>query len=85
MPLPTVLRLLSLPILIQWLDALCLEALRLLFDNLPRAFKNGDDMEARSALLWLVPWLVSPLVTRKWELSTLWHIRWGQCLALIMA
>lgn len=32
-------------------DALCLEALRLLFDNLPRAFKNGDDMEARSATL----------------------------------
>ncbi len=32
-------------------DALCLEAMRMLFDNLPRATTNGDDLEARSATL----------------------------------
>lgn len=32
-------------------DALCLEALKMLFENLPRATANGADMEARSATL----------------------------------
>jgi alcohol dehydrogenase class IV len=32
-------------------DALCLEALKMMFDNLPRATANGADMEARSATL----------------------------------
>ncbi|MBI2810357.1 MAG: iron-containing alcohol dehydrogenase [Candidatus Melainabacteria bacterium] len=32
-------------------DAFCLEALKMLFENLPRATANGADMEARSATL----------------------------------
>jgi alcohol dehydrogenase class IV len=32
-------------------DALCLEALKMMFDALPRATANGADMEARSATL----------------------------------
>ncbi len=32
-------------------DALCLEAMKMLFDNLPRATTHGDDLEARSATL----------------------------------
>lgn len=32
-------------------DALCVDALRLLFEHLPRATKHGDDLEARAATL----------------------------------
>lgn len=32
-------------------DAMCMEALKMLFENLPRATANGADMEARSATL----------------------------------
>jgi alcohol dehydrogenase class IV len=32
-------------------DALCLEAMKLIFSNLPRATKYGDDLDARSAML----------------------------------
>jgi alcohol dehydrogenase len=32
-------------------DALCLEAMKLIFSNLPRATKHGADLDARSAML----------------------------------
>lgn len=32
-------------------DALCLESMKLIFSNLPRATTHGDDLEARSAML----------------------------------
>jgi alcohol dehydrogenase class IV len=32
-------------------DALCLEAMKLIFSNLPRATKDGADLDARSAML----------------------------------
>jgi len=32
-------------------DALCLESMKLIFGNLPRATKDGTDLEARSAML----------------------------------
>jgi alcohol dehydrogenase class IV len=32
-------------------DALCLESMKLIFSNLPRATKHGDDLDARSAML----------------------------------